>query len=94
MADNYLKLDDVEQALTCLEHAAEHAVKFDTLKDGNFTAFMVNKVEISSTDAVKDYEENRSGLLIQVLKRKEYARLQNHPRMHSLVASLGRVAIL
>jgi transcriptional regulator with XRE-family HTH domain len=69
MADNYLKLDDVEQALTCLEHAAEHAVKFDTLKDGNFTAFMVNKVEISSTDAVKDYEENRSGLLIQVLKR-------------------------
>ena len=47
----------------CLEKAAEHAVKFDSRKDGMYTAFMVNKVELSVNDAYKNYTENQCCLL-------------------------------
>ena len=42
----------------CLEKAAEHAVKYDSRKDGMYTAFIVNKVELSVNDAYKNYIEN------------------------------------
>ena len=49
----------------CLEQAAEHAVKYDSRKDGMYTAFMVNRVELSVNDAYKNYSENDSGLLLK-----------------------------
>ena len=94
MANNYLKLKNIEKVLDCLEKAAEHAILFDTLKDGMFTAFMVNRVKISSTDAVKDHTENASGLRLKNLKMEKYAHLQDDPRMVRIVEKLMPVAIM
>ena len=50
---------------TCLEKATEHAIKYDNRKDGMYTAFMVNKVELSVNDAYKNYTGNDSGLMLK-----------------------------
>ena len=94
IADCYLKLGDEDQMFKCLEKAAEHAVKYDSRKDGMYTAFMVNKVELSVNDAYKNYTENRCGLLLKSLKKDQFAHLQNDPRMVRIIEKLKPVAIM
>ena len=94
IADCYLKLGDEEQMFKCLEKAAEHAVKYDSRKDGMYTAFMVNKVELSVNDAYKNYTENQCGLLLKSLKKDQFAHLQNDPRMVRIIEKLKPVAIM
>ena len=94
IADCYLKLGDEEQMFKCLEKAAEHAVKYDSRKDGMYTAFMVNKVELSVNDAYKNYTENQCGLLLKFLRKDQFAHLQNNPRMMKIIEKLTPVAIM
>ena len=94
IADCYLKLGDEEQMFKCLEKAAEHAVKYDSRKDGMYTAFMVNKVELSVNDAYKNYTENQCGLLLKSLRKDQFAHLQNNPRMMKIIEKLTPVAIM
>lgn len=94
IADCYLKLGDEEQMFKCLEKAAEHAVKYDSRKDGMYTAFMVNKVELSVNDAYKTYTENQCGLLLKSLRKDQFAHLQNNPRMMKIIEKLTPVAIM
>ena len=94
IADCYLKLGDEEQMFNCLEKAAEHAVKYDSRKDGMYTAFMVNKVELSVNDAYKNYTENQCGLLLKSLRKDQFAHLQNNPRMMKIIEKLTPVAIM
>ena len=94
MAQTYLKLDNEDKMMECLEKSAEHAVKFDTVIDGMFTSFMVNKVKISSIDAVKDHTENRSGLLLKAIKKDRFAHLQDDPRIIKLIEKLEPIAVL
>ena len=94
MASAYLKLNNVDKTIECLEKSVEHAIKFDTLVDGTHTAFMVNKVEIYGDGAVKNYTENDSGLLLKDLRSEKYAHLQNDPRMIKLIEKLESIAIM
>ena len=94
MAHNYLTLGDEENMFACLEKAVEHAIKFDTPIDGMFTSFMVNKVRMSSIDAVKDHTENQCGLLLKSLRKDQFAHLQNNPRMMKIIEMLTPVAIM
>ena len=94
MAQTYLKLDDEDKMMECLEKSAEHAIKFDTQIDGMFTSLMVNKVKRSSIDAVKNHTENRSGLLLKALKKEKIAHLQDHPSMQKIIEKLSAVAIM
>ena len=94
MAQQYLKLEKREDALTCLEKAADRAIGYDTLEDGSFTAFMVNKVPFSLIHAVKDYTENSSGLLLKTLQTQRYADLRDDPRMEQILERLMPMAIL
>ena len=94
IADCYLKLGDEEQMFKCLEEATEHAVKYDSRKDGMYTAFMVNKVELSVNDAYKNYTENQCGLLLKSLRKDQFAHLQNNPRMMKIIEKLTPVAIM
>ena len=94
IADCYLKLGDEEQMFKCLEKAAEHAVQYDSRKDGMYTAFMVNKVELSVNDAYKNYTENQCGLLLKFLRKDQFADLQNNPRMMKIIEKLTPVAIM
>ncbi len=92
LAYNYLMLGLEEQALDCLEESAKHAIKFDTLKDGMYTAFMVNKCEMSTLDAVKDHSENQSGVIIKELKSEAYAKLHNNARFQKIIDMLTPIA--
>ena len=76
----------------CLEKAAEHAVKYDSRTDGMYTAFMVNKVELSVNNAYKNYSENDSGLLLKALNAEKYARFQKDPRMQKIMEMLKTTA--
>lgn len=93
MAKSYIKLGNETRMLDCLEASAVHAVRFDTQKDGMYTAFMVNRIEMSSIDAVKDHTENRSGILLKALSKKRYAPWQDNERMKKLKESLESVAV-
>ena len=92
LAYNYMMLGLEQQALDCLEESAKHATKFDTIKDGMYTAFMVNKLEMSPLDAVKDHSENQSGLVIKALKSEAYAKLQNNAQYQKIIDMLTPVA--
>ena len=94
MASAYLKLNNVDKTIECLEKSVEHAIKFDTLVDGTHTAFMVNKVKIYVDDAVKNYTENDSGLLLKDLRSEKYVHLQNDPRMIKLIEKLEPIAVM
>lgn len=94
IADCYLKLGDEEQMFNCLEKAAEHSLKYDSRKDGMYTAFMVNKVELSVNNAYKNHTENQCGLLLKALRKDTFARLQKDPRMIKIIEKLTPVAIM
>ena len=94
MADSYLKLNEQDSMFVCLEKAAEHAIKYDSRKDGMYTAFMVDKVELSVNDAYKNYTENDSGLLLKQLNGEKYSLFKNDPRMQRIIESLRSVAII
>lgn len=91
---NYLELDDTAKALECLEKAAWHAVKFDTVKDGSYTAFMVNRVKYFANNAIKGHMENQSGLLLNSLMQKRFIPLKNDPGMQKIIEELKRIAIV
>ena len=93
IADCYLSLGEDGQMFNCLEKAAEHAIKYDSRQDGMYTAFMVNKLELSLNDAYKNYTENQCGLLLKSLREK-YAHLQNDPRMIKLIERLEPIAVM
>lgn len=94
MADSYLKLSEEDNMFTCLEKAAEHAIKYDSRKDGMYTAFMVNKVELSVNDAYKNYTENDSGLLLKRLNEEKYLCFKDDHRMQKIIEKLTTVAII
>ena len=67
----------------------------NTANDGDmYTAFMVNKVELSVSDAYKNYTENQCGLLLKFLRKDQFAHLQNNPRMMKIIEKLTPVAIM
>ncbi len=94
MAANYLELNNESKMFECLEKAAEHAIKYDTLKDGKFTSFIVNKIYFSDIHPSKDYTENESGLLLKSLKGKKFKQFETDPRMVRLIEKLTPTAVL
>ena len=94
IADCYLKLGEDEKMFNCLEKTVEHAIKFDSRQDGMYTAFMVNKCELSLNDAYKTHTGNQCGLILQYLREDKYAHLQNDPRMIKLIERLEPIAVM
>ena len=92
MAESYLKLGDASKMFECLDKSADHAIRYDTLKDGKYTSFIVNKIDFSSIHAVKDYTENESGLLLKSLKGEKFKQFETDPRMVKLIEKLTPVA--
>lgn len=88
MAQNYLKMGKRENSLTCLEKAADHAIQYDTLKEGAFTSFMVNKIEFSSIHTVKTGMENCCARLLNALNSQQYVDLRDDPRRTKIVEQL------
>jgi hypothetical protein len=92
MAASYLELNDAAKMFDCLEKAAEHAIKCDTQKDGKFTSFIVNKIDFSDLHPSKNYTENESGLLLNVLKGERFKQFETDPCMVKLIEKLTPAA--
>ena len=88
MARNYLRLGEKEKAVDCIEKALGHAKSFDELKDGMFTSFMVNKLEISSILSVKNHEQTQTDLILREIKKDAFSEMHHEPRIKALLKSL------
>ena len=88
MARNCLRLGEKEKAIDCVEKAVGHAKRFDKLKDGRFTSFMVNKLEISSILSVKNHEQTQTALIFRELKKDAFSELHREPRIKAILKSL------
>ena len=93
MAREYKTLGEEAEMFRCLEKAAEHAIRYDTPEDGFYTAFMVNKVVMDKSGA-KNYQENRSGLLLKQLQGKAYDPWRNDERLLRITEKLRTVAVM
>ena len=93
MAREYKTLGDEEEMFRCLEKAAEHAIRYDTPEEGFYTAFMVNKV-VMDKSGFKNYQENRSGLLLKQLQGKAYDPWRNDERLLRIIDRLRSVAVM
>ena len=91
-ARNCLLIGDTEKAIACLAKAADHAVSFDTRKDGAYTAFMVNKVAMLTKNTYRSSTENDSCLLLRFLRSDKCAQIWDDPRVKRIVAKLEPVA--
>lgn len=83
MARNNKHLGCVDEMFKCLYNAARHALEFDTLKDGKFTSFMSDRVEISSVNMVRNFPENRCGLLLKQID-KHFGEFKGDRRMKDI----------
>ncbi len=83
-----------EEMFDALGHAAHYAVRADTYEDGMYTAFMVNRVKLSSIEGVKDHTENDSGLLLKLLRKERFAPWQEDSRMQRIVERLEPIAFM
>ena len=93
MAHEYKTLGDEAEMFRCLGKAAEHAIRYDTPEDGFYTAFMVNKV-VMDKSGFKNYQENRSGLLLKQLQGKAYDPWRNDERLLRIMEKLRTVAVM
>ena len=93
MARNNKYLGNTDEMFDCLANAANHAIKFDTLKDGKFTSFMSDRVEISSDDSVRNFPENRCGLLMKLID-KYFAEFKDELRMKEIIDMIEPVAFM
>ena len=93
LGNNYMWLGKEDQMFDSFEKAAEHAVRYDTKGNGNYTAFMVNRLSYSVNEAVKGYTENDSALLLRDFKGEAYAAYHDHPRMKAIMEKLSEVAV-
>ncbi len=93
LAGKYKLLNKIDEMFECLEKAAEHTVKYDTRTDGKHTSFMVNRIETRVASSTKDYEENDSALLLNLLGHELYADVQNDERMKAIKERLEKIAV-
>ena len=93
LARNYLKINDYDRMFDCLEKSTINAIAFDGLKDGEYTAFLVNKLKIKTNEAVKDFPENRCGLLLKLID-KYFAEFKGDQRMEKIIDMIEPIAYM
>lgn len=93
LALEYKAITDIGKMFECLNNAADYAIRYDTRKDGRYTAFMVNKTELRVNDAVKDFEGNESAMLLKLLESGEFAEYGDDERMKAVTEKLKQTAV-
>ena len=92
IARAYMEMGMENEAIFCLEEATYHAIKYDTRKDGMYTAFLINKLEDKLSYTSKTRTANDSADMIQRLKHKRYASIRDDARIKSLISELEKYA--
>ena len=94
LARKYKELGKVDEMLSYLNHAAEHAVKFDTYEEITFAVPILNLMTDSPDRNTQTFEGNFSGLLFKELTGDGYAAYRDDPRILAILEKLKPVAVL
>lgn len=92
MAMEYFKSGDIDPMFDCFFAAAEHSVKYDTQEGGKYTAFMVDRLTYSRSNAYKSCTENDTGLLLKLLLDECFDGFREDARMRRLIEKLEPAA--
>ncbi len=92
MAWSYFNMNMQNEAITCLEEAAYHAIKYDTRQSGMYTAFAVNRINDNVKSSSKNTTSNDSADMLYILNNKRYASIRDNDRIKSLISELEKYA--
>ena len=92
MAKAYMGLGMEEEAISCLEKATYHSIKYDTRESGMYTALVVNKMQDDILCTSTTSTLNDSAIMISELKHKRYDPLKNNEKIKSLISELEKHA--
>lgn len=92
MAWRYFNLNMQNEAISCLEEAAYHAIKYDTRQSGMYTAFAVNRLNDNVKSSSKNTTLNNSADMINILNNKHYASIRDDERIKALISELEKYA--
>lgn len=92
MAWSYFNMNMQNEAISCLEEAAYHAIKFDTRQSGMYTAFTVNRIYDDVKYSGKNTTSNCSADMINILNNKRYASICDNERIKKLISELEKYA--
>ncbi len=93
MARNNKHLGNVDEVFKCLDKAAYHAIEFDTMKDGMFTSVISDRVKISAQNSVRNFPENRCGLLLKLID-KHFSDFKDDRRMIAIINNVRDIAFM
>ena len=92
MAWSYFNMNMQNEAISCLEEAVYHAIKYDTRKSGMYTALAVNRINDDVKCSSKGATSNSSADMINILNNKRYASIRDNERIKSLISELEKHA--
>jgi hypothetical protein len=92
LSHSYIKLGKTEETIACLEEASKHAVKYDTRKSKNYTAFMFNLCYDNVESSGKDYTANESSRMLSMLKKEPFKVIRDNARIKDLISELEKYA--
>jgi hypothetical protein len=92
LSHSYIKLGKTEETIACLEEASKHAIKYDTRKSKNYTAFMFNLCYDNVESSGKDYTANESSRMLSMLKKDIFKEIRNDNRIKALISELEKYA--
>jgi len=92
MAWSYFNMNMQNEAITCLEEAVYHAIKYDTRQSGMYTAFAVNRISDDVKSASKNSTTNCSADMLNILNNKRYDSIRDDARIKALIYELEKHA--
>lgn len=92
MAWSYFNMNMQNEAITCLEEAVYHAIKYDTRQSGMYTAFAVNRISDDVKSTSKNSTTNCSADMLNILNNKRYDSIRDDARIKALISELEKHA--
>ena len=92
MAWRYINMNMENEAISCLEEATHHAIKYDTRQSGMYTAFAVNRLKDDVKCSSKNNTLNNCADMINILNCKHFASIREDARIKALISELEKYA--
>ena len=95
LAQNYMRLNDFDGALDCIEKSASYAIAYDALpEDFKYTSIAVADSPNEKIESVKNYDSNSSYLLLHGrLTNNLFDPIRDSERFKAVIAKLAKYAI-
>lgn len=92
MALQYAEMQDAENTLKALEESCQYAVISANLKDMNYTAPMVNRMQHKESNTSKNYKGNACNFQLKALKDNRFDFVRDEEAFKKIVADFEKYA--